>query len=181
MKFSSTALFAAFFSFATATNTIHFVNQDSTTRTIYFTANPGLANLSPLVIPGSQTINQDFPDKWIGNWYSVSDGAANKPGMLGEISWNSWNGITFFDVSAIVDPTDNNGVKMIFPINDQTLVSGCHTFPCGNVYVKPDDIQTQATTETELVCLLGSGLISRRRGAVAEAIVAEAAAAAESQ
>jgi len=169
MKFFSTTLFAALFSLATA-NTIHFVNQDSTTRTIYFTANPGMASIAPLVIQGSQTINQDFPAKWIGNFYSVSDGAVNKPGMLGEISWNSWNDITFFDVSAIVDPTDTNGVKQIFPADDAETVSGCATFPCAHVYEQANDIQTKSTSTTSLVCLLGTAPTStRRRGAVAEA------------
>jgi hypothetical protein len=170
MQFTYAAIVAALVSTAAAVNTMQFVNQDSTARTIYFTSNPGMETIEPLTINGTQTANQTFAEGWTGNFYSVSEGAVNKPGMLGEVAWNSWNGITFFDVSAIVDPTDVNGVKQIFPSEETETISGCESFPCAHVYVLPDDIQTKSTSTTSLVCLLGSAPVStRRRGAVAEA------------
>jgi len=180
MQYTFTAIVAAFVSAVAATNNMQFVNQDSTTRTVYFTGNPGLTIIEPLIILGNSNANQTFDEGWTGNFYSVSDGAVNKPGMLGEIAWNSWDGITFFDVSAIVDPTDNEGVKQIFAADEPTNLSGCESFPCAHVYVQADDIQTQSTTATSLVCTLGTAPVStRRRGAVADAareIVAKRAA-----
>lgn len=180
MQFTYTAIVAALISAVAATNNMQFINQDSTARTIYFTSNPGLTIIEPLLIDGSSSANQTFDDGWTGNFYSVSDGAVNKPGMLGEVAWNSWDGITFFDVSAIVDPTDTNGVKQIFPADDIETVSGCESFPCAHVYEQANDIQTKSTSTTSLICLLGTAPTStRRRGAVADAareIVAKRAA-----
>jgi len=170
MQFTYAAIVAALVSAAAAANTIEFLNQDSTNRTIYFTSNPGLTAIGPLVVGGNSNANQTFDEGWTGNFYSVSDGAVNKPGMLGEVAWNSWDGITFFDVSAIVDPTDVVGVKQMFPADDPTVLSGCETFPCAHVYMAADDVQTQATTSTSLICTLGNApATTRRRGAVAEA------------
>ena len=77
------------------------------------------------------------------------------------------NNATYFDVSAIVNPDDNNGVKMIFPLHSSTPVSGCQTFPCSNAYNKWDDIATLSTDGRDLVCLLGTVSNERRRGLVA--------------
>ncbi|TVY51927.1 hypothetical protein LSUE1_G010296, partial [Lachnellula suecica] len=137
---------------------------DSTTRTIYFTANEGLESYDALTVEGLSSANQTFADSWIGNWYSVSEGADNVPGMLGEVTFGGFAGATYFDVSAIVNPDDNNGVKQIFPKNQDTPVSGCQTFPCLNAYNKADDIATLSTDETALVCLLGTLSNDRRRG-----------------
>jgi hypothetical protein len=152
-----------------AGNSVTFQAQDSTTRTIYFTSNPGSALIDSVVVPGSGTAKVNFPHGWQGNWYSVSDGAENKPGMLGEVAFNSWNDITYFDVSAIVDPTDKNGVKKMYPVSTtkasmtNTLVtSGCDSFPCANAYYLPDDVQTKATHETDLICTLGTSSTAAR-------------------
>jgi hypothetical protein len=155
MQFSSLIL-AAFAGVAAAQNIIEFVNQDSTARTVTFTQNEGLAAIPALEIAGDSVANVTFPESWIGNWFSVSEGAPTQPGMLGEVAWNAFMGITFFDVSAIVNPDDNNGVKMIFPKLSAAPVSGCQTFPCDHAYNKPDDVQTLSTTETTLICLLGT-------------------------
>jgi len=166
MKFLSTILFAAT---ALATgNLLHFVNQDSTQRTVVFTASEGLEQIPDLVIPGLQTANQSIPDDWIGNCYSVSEGAPNVPGMLAEFSFNAFAGATYFDVSAIVNPGDNVGVKMIYPLGSNTPLSGCQRFPCENAYNTPDDIATLSSDETEFAVLLGTLSNSRvRRGVVA--------------
>jgi hypothetical protein len=169
MQFFSTVLFAAsaLASLAAAENVLHFVNQDSTQRTIVFTAQEGLEEIPNLVIDGLATANQTIPDSWIGNLFSVSEGAPFVPGMLAEFSFNGFAGATYFDVSAIVNPDDTQGVKMVFPKNSNTPVSGCQTFPCSNAYNKWDDVATLSTDDSELVVLLGNLSSERRRGLVA--------------
>lgn len=165
MQFTTSALFAALAA-VVAANSVHFVNQDSTERTIIFTAQEPLEKIPNLVIPGMGTGEATFPDSWIGNFYSVSAGATDTPGMLGELRFNGFAGATFFDVSAIVNPDDHEGVKMLMPKNSDEPVSGCQTFPCSNAYNKWDDIATLSTPDTELVCLLGN-LSNQRRRALA--------------
>lgn len=65
-------------------NSITFINQDATQRTIVFTPNAGLQQIDSIVIPGNGESKVDIPDYWIGNAYSVSEGAPNVPGMLAE-------------------------------------------------------------------------------------------------
>jgi len=162
MQFSAIFAATALFSLATA-NTVEFINQDSTTRTVIFTAQEGLATIDNVVVEGLATANVTFPDSWIGNWFSVSEGSAIVPGMLGEVRWNGYAGANYFDVSAIVNPGDIHGVKMIFPKNSNEPVSGCQTFPCSNAYNQPNDIATLSTTDDTLVCLLGNLSNERRR------------------
>ena len=154
MQFLSTVLFAAtaLASLATATNIVYFTNQDGTNRNIVCTAQEGL---------------EQIPDGWIGNCYSVSKGAPNVPGMLAEFRFNGFAGATYFDVSAIVNPDDAEGVKMVFPKNSDKPVSGCQTFPCSNAYNRPDDVATLSTDDSELVVLIGNLKNERRRGLVA--------------
>lgn len=167
MQFTSTILVAATaLASAVAANSVHFVNQDNTERTIIFTAQEPLEKIPTLVIPGLGTGEATFPENWIGNWYSVSAGKEDIPGMLGEVRFNGFAGATFFDVSAIVNPDDHEGVKMLLPKNSNEPVSGCQTFPCSNAYNKWDDIATLSTPDTELICLLGN-LSNQRRRALA--------------
>ncbi|APA13663.1 hypothetical protein SS1G_07669 [Sclerotinia sclerotiorum 1980 UF-70] len=163
MQFT-TSILAATAALATiaSAGTVHFVNQDSTTRTLVFTATSGYEAIESLTIQGDSTANQTFPTGWIGNWYSISDGAENTSGMLGEVCFDSWGGMTYFDVSAIVNPDDTEGVKELFPLHTGLPVSGCQSFPCDNAYNHADDVQTQATDSNELVCLLGNLPASKR-------------------
>jgi len=163
MQFTTTLFAATALASLVASNAVHFVNQDATERTIIFTAQAPLEAIPTIVIPGHGTGNATFPDAWIGNWYSVSKGAENVPGMLGEVRFGGFMGHTYFDVSAIVAPNDANGVKMITPKNFNEPVSGCQTFPCSNAYNKWDDIATLSTPDVELICLLGNLSSERRR------------------
>jgi len=158
MRFSFTVILASLAALASAQNTVEFVNQDSTVRTVYFTQQEGLAYIDPVTITGLTNCTVTFPSGWIGNWYSVSEGADDVPGMLGEVAWNGWDGITWFDVSAIVNPNDLDGVKTISPKFSGTPYSGCVSYVdgCDNAYYAADDVQTKATTETALVCTLGT-------------------------
>lgn len=162
MQFSALFAATAIFSLASA-NTIEFINQDSTTRNIVFTAQEGLPLIETVVLEGLSTANVSFPDSWIGNFYSYNEGSANVPGMLGELRWNGYAGANYFDISAIVNPTDTEGVKMLFPKDSSLPVSGCQTFPCANAYNKPDDVETMSTPDETLVCLVGNLSNARRR------------------
>ncbi|KAJ8061765.1 hypothetical protein OCU04_009562 [Sclerotinia nivalis] len=163
MQFA-TSILAASAALATiaSAGTVHFVNQDSTTRTLVFTPTSGYDAIQSLTIQGDATANQTFPTGWIGNWFSISEGAENTSGMLGEVCFDSWGGMTYFDVSAIVNPDDTEGVKELFPLHTGLPVSGCQSYPCDNAYNKADDVQTQATDSDELVCLLGNLPSSKR-------------------
>lgn len=152
-----------------AANSVHFVNQDNTERTIVFTAQEPMAKIPSIVIPPGGSGDATFPQGWIGNWYSVSKGKKDVPGMLGEVRFNGWNGHTYFDVSAIVDPNDHDGVKIITPKNFETPYSGCQTFPCANAYNVWDDIATLSTPDTDLICLLGN-LPGQQRRSIARSV-----------
>ncbi|CZT49458.1 related to dnase1 protein [Rhynchosporium secalis] len=168
MQFFSTIFAATALATIASAGSVHFVNQDSTQRTIIFTPSAGLESLPELVIKGSETANQTFPTGWIGNWYSVSDGEENNPGMLGEVRFDGFLGATYYDVSAIVNPNDVNGVKEIFPLHSNEPVSGCQTFPCSNAYNKWDDIATLSTDGGDLVCLLGTVSNERKRSLISK-------------
>jgi hypothetical protein len=166
MRFSFSVVLASLAALASA-NTVEFVNQDSITRTIYFTQQEGLPSIDPAVIPGLTNYTVEFSDGWIGNFYSVSEGADIVPGMLGELRWDGWDGINWFDVSAIVNPKDFNGVKTISPKYNGSPFSGCESYMngCDNAYYLPDDVQTKATTDKDLVCTLGTQIsISKPKG-----------------
>jgi hypothetical protein len=169
MQFKAFLSGAAALASIAAANTVTFQNQDNVARTIVITGSENMASPENFVIGGFAITTVEFPTGWIGNWYAVSEGAANVPGMLGEVTFNAFNDITFFDISAIVNPDDVNGVKMLYPANHESPVSGCQTFPCANAYNKWDDVQTQATKDKDLICLLGTAVTepatnSRRRG-----------------
>lgn len=138
-------------------NTVSFQSLDQIGRTIYFTGNAGLAVIEPVSVPGGQTVTVDIPEGWCGNFFSVSAGEPVVPGMLGEVCFQAWNGVNFFDVSAIVNPNDKNGVKELFPTGENPEpVSGCQIFPCNNAYYAPNDDQTKGTTSDDLTCTLGT-------------------------
>ncbi|KAI1266624.1 DNase1 protein [Xylariaceae sp. FL1019] len=147
-------------------NTVKFVSQDAIDRTIVFTANAGLQEISDLSVPGNAEVTQEFPTGWIGNGYSVSAGTDRSVvGMLAEFTFQGWGDMVFFDVSAIVNQTDTNGVKQLYPMSQAkvnvealTTFSGCTVYPCNTVYWHPDDVQTVTTTETDFVCTLGGSL-----------------------
>jgi hypothetical protein len=143
-------------------NTVTFKSLDTTDRTIIFTPNDGGAKIASVNVTGGADQKVDFPQGWIGNWYAVSSGAPDIPGMLGEVAFNGWNDITFFDVSAIVNPNDHHGVKEMWPANGEKPTSGCTVFPCNNAYYVWDDVQTKATQETDLICTLGDGNLTKR-------------------
>ena len=140
---------------AALANTVTFKSQDNIDRQVIFTANAGLEAVPAVQVPGGQDVTVAIPQGWLGNWYAVSEGSPNVPGMLGEVAFNGYADVTFFDVSAIVNPNDMNGVKEIYPANSASPTSGCQVFPCNNAYYVWDDVQTKATQENDLICTLG--------------------------
>jgi hypothetical protein len=158
MRFSFTVVLASLAALVSAQTTVEFVNQDTITRTIYFTQQEDLASIDPVTITRLTNYTVLFPPSWAGNWFSVSKGADVVPGMLGKVTFNGWDGLTWFDVSAIVNPNDLNSVKTISPKYSGTPYSGCESYVngCDNAYYSPNDIQTKSTPKSDLVCTLGN-------------------------
>lgn len=157
MQFSQVLALFSSVAIAAAKNTVTFKSLDNTDRTIIFTPNAGYEEVDSVKVKGGETLDATIPENWIGNWYSVSEGKEDVPGMLGEVAFNGWNGLTYFDVSAIIDAKDHDGVKEMWPAEAQSPTSGCETFPCDNAYYLWDDVQTKTTPETTIVCTLGTG------------------------
>lgn len=140
---------------ASATNHVTYVSMDNITRTIVWTGDSHIENTE---VPAGQNVTVELPYGWTGNSYSVSSGNdLGVPGMLAEFAWNSYADATYFDVSAIVEPNDQEGVYQMYPVDTQEPVSGCWSFACSNAYYLPDDIQTKSTTSNHIVVTLGAG------------------------
>jgi hypothetical protein len=157
MQFTQTLMALLASAAVSSAASVTFMTLDSVERTIYFTPNPGSGNMDPVVVGGGETKTIQFDGSWAGNYYAVQAGQPNIPGMLGEVQFNGWNGMTYFDVSAIVTPGDHDNVKQMWPASGNAPMSGCEVFPCDNAYYLPDDVQTKVTTEVDLFQSLGSG------------------------
>ncbi|CAK7263230.1 hypothetical protein SEPCBS119000_000391 [Sporothrix epigloea] len=141
-----------------AQNIITFIGTDPIDRTVYFTPSAGMTAPQPVTVPGFGRIDVEFVTGFIGNAYAVAEGAASAPGMLAEVNFQGWGGMTYFDVSAIVNPNDTDNVRLMYPADaPSTPISGCDPFPCNNAYYLPDDVQTKTTEQTKLIVTLGSG------------------------
>ncbi|PNY26912.1 Uncharacterized protein TCAP_03162 [Tolypocladium capitatum] len=157
MHFATSALAFVASAVAVKAATVTFWTLDDAQRTVHFTGNPGCAQIDPVTVNGEKNTTVEFPDRWVGNFYAVQDGQANTPGMLGEVNFSGWNGLTYFDVSAIVNPNDHDNVKQMWPKGSLNPMSGCDVFPCNNAYWLPDDVQTKTTNECDIITTLGSG------------------------
>jgi len=161
MQFSSILACAALAGLAIA-DSVTFTNLDSIAKTIYFTGNAGDYGAAPtLAVPAKATVTWSAGQGFVGNFYSVNEGAANVPGMLGEINFAEAN-IVWYDVSAIVNPNDNAGVKKLWASAGDPI-SGCDSYPgCTNCYNLPNDIQTKSTSSRELYATVGVAGASKR-------------------
>jgi hypothetical protein len=134
---------------------ITFNSEDGVGRVIHFTGNGEIGELH--VGPG-ESIAQDFPDGWTGNFYATCDGCDDAPGMLGEVAFDGFEGKTFYDVSAIVDPNDHAGVHRFAPGSGSGEEAGCDEFPCPeSTYYQPDDVQTKVSDSKDFVVSLSGG------------------------
>lgn len=157
MRFSNLLLSSSAFAASYAAS-VTFHNLDSTTRTLYFSENPGCSEIPELTLTGFETKTQEFDPDWQGNWFSVSDGSEYTPGVLGEVTFQD-GGDTFFDVSCIVNPNDNEGVRQIWPAHSQrSPMAGCEDYStqCPNAYYAPNDVQTKGTQGVDLISTLGT-------------------------
>ncbi|KHO01471.1 uncharacterized protein MAM_00472 [Metarhizium album ARSEF 1941] len=157
MHFATTALGLLASAAAASAASVTFVNTDGLSRSVIFTPSPGSDNIETLAIDNFQNKTVQFPDSWEGNFFAHQKGQDAKPGMLGEVRFGGWNGLTYFDVSAIVNPDDKENIKQMWPANKKSPTSGCHKFPCNDAYYLPDDVQTKVTDEVDLKCSLGTG------------------------
>ncbi|TQV93559.1 hypothetical protein V2A60_010043 [Cordyceps javanica] len=157
MHFTKTLFGLAASAAAVNAASVTFWTLDDVERTVYFTPSVSQVEIEPVTVNNKQNTTVQFPDQYIGNFYAVKSGEENKPGMLGEVAFGGWNGLTYFDVSAIVTPTDHDNVKQMWPVGAVTPMSGCENFPCDNAYWAPDDVQTKTTPSVDLFTTLGSG------------------------
>lgn len=153
MQFMNLAILASA-SMASASNVVTFLSMDGVDRTVYWT---GTSSIADTTVPAGQNVTVSVPTGYIGNAYSVSAGATNTPGMLAEFAFDSFAGSSYFDVSAIVNPNDTEGVYQMYPADSESPVSGCSSFACSNAYYLPDDIQTKSTTSKHIIVTLGAG------------------------
>jgi hypothetical protein len=165
MQFIKFASAAAMLASSVAATSVEFVSQDNTNRTVYFTCNPGHAEIPTAVLAPGATITVPFPDGWQGNFHTIAEGEDNVPGMLGEVCMNCWNGISYFDVSAIVTRVGNtdavadlHGIKQMFPKSSGQPISGCESYDtfCDAAYYNWDDVQTKSTSEQIIVTTVGT-------------------------
>ncbi|ATB35687.1 hypothetical protein CYFUS_001101 [Cystobacter fuscus] len=102
-----------------AGNTMDFTNDGDKPMTITFTTNPGQQQIPPLTIEPGQTVRQEFPQGWSGNFRSdKGDGTAV---TLGEVAFNGAGNQTFYDVSYI---EGNNASMTIAPETGPGKTSG---------------------------------------------------------
>ncbi|OJH37421.1 hypothetical protein [Cystobacter ferrugineus] len=102
-----------------AGNTMDFTNDGDKPMTITFTTNPGQQQIPPLTIEPGQTVRQEFPQGWSGNFRSdKGDGSAV---TLGEVAFNGAGNQTFYDVSYI---EGNNASMTIAPETGPGKTSG---------------------------------------------------------
>lgn len=157
MHFTSSVLALAGSAALASAGSVTFWTLDNVQRTIYFTSNENAFPMEPIVVSNAEQTTVQFPDEYVGNFYAVADGQENKPGMLGEVKFAGWEGKTYFDVSAIIDPNDKGNIKQMYPADSHSPMSGCLVFPCNNAYYLPDDVQTKVTTEMHIITTLGEG------------------------
>ncbi|KAM3514922.1 hypothetical protein MY11210_001400 [Beauveria gryllotalpidicola] len=162
MHFSKTLFGLAASAAAVSAASVSFWTLDNEERTIYFTPSPGSPQMDPVTVNNSQKTKVEFDPGFIGMFYAVKKGDPNKDGIIGEVRFGGDGGKTFFDVSAIDHPEDTNNIKQMYPVDEQGNamtgpMSGCVVYPCDNVYIHPDDVQTKVTPSTDLMTTLGSG------------------------
>ncbi|HEX8536522.1 MAG TPA: hypothetical protein VF664_03600 [Cystobacter sp.] len=102
-----------------AGNTMDFTNDGDKPMTVTFTTNPGQKQIPPMTIQPGETVRQEFPEGWSGNFRSdKGDGTAV---TLGEVAFNGAGNQTFYDVSYI---EGNNASMTIAPETGAGKTSG---------------------------------------------------------
>lgn len=163
-SFSIVSLIAGAAAIAQAANIATFKSTDGIARTVGFVPSAGSPEIPSVKVAGGGSKDVEFPKGWIGNAYAYQAGQPDvRGGMLAEFCFDGWNGIHYFDVSAIVDPKDVDNISEMWPASDPSNTSGCKSFPCDNVYVLPDDVQTKTTKDSHIIVTMHkNGAASKR-------------------
>lgn len=112
-----------------------------------------------------------LPYSWAGAIHAIYSGggeaACDRHAVIAELTFQGFEGKTWYDVSAVDNLNDNTAVHYLYPefCNDGP-VSGCDTFPCSNSYYKdglPADDQGHATTCLDLVLAFGNAPLTWRK------------------
>jgi hypothetical protein len=93
-----------------AGNTMDFTNDGDKPMTIKFTPNAGGQEIPPLTLQPGESMRQEFPQGWNGNFRSAEGDGANV--TLGEVAFNGGGNNTYYDVSYI---EGNNASMTIAP------------------------------------------------------------------
>ncbi|KAK6615961.1 hypothetical protein H4I95_01113 [Botrytis cinerea] len=142
-------------------NTLQFLSRDSNERTIFFTPSDGSAGIPSFFVPANAVSTNSvvhFPQGWSGSFKAVLSGEnSDVPKITGDITFQGWQGETYYTVSAVQNCCDNSGIRTLAPKFDSPT-SGCiqAPFPCTESYSKPGDIQVQSTPAVDFMCFLGA-------------------------
>ncbi|TEY77496.1 hypothetical protein BOTCAL_0054g00250 [Botryotinia calthae] len=141
-------------------NTLKFLSQDANERTIFFTPNDGSAEIPSFFVPAnavSANALVHFPQGWSGSFKAVLSGEnPDVPKITGDVTFQGWQGATYYAVSAVQNCCDNSGIRSLAPRFVGT-VSGCieAPFPCAGSYSRPGDVQVESSPEVDFMCILG--------------------------
>ncbi|KAF5877872.1 putative dnase1 protein [Botrytis fragariae] len=141
-------------------NTLQFLSQDTKERTVFFTPNAGSAEVPSFFVPASSVDGNavvHFPQGWSGSFKAVLSGESpDVPKVTGEITFQGWQGETYYTVSAVQNCCDNSGIRSLAS-QFTSPISGCieAPFPCTASYSRPGDIQVKSSPDIDFMCILG--------------------------
>ncbi|KAF7929224.1 uncharacterized protein EAE98_005143 [Botrytis deweyae] len=142
-------------------NSLEFFTQDTTERTVFFTPNTGSAEVPSLFLPAKPVdkyaIVVQFPQGWSGSFKAILPGETpNVPKVTGEITFQGFQGKSYYAVSAVDNCCDNSGIRYLVP-KAHGDASGCimAPFPCTESYSRPGDMQVKSTSDVSFLCVLG--------------------------
>ncbi|KAF7894740.1 uncharacterized protein EAF01_010190 [Botrytis porri] len=137
-------------------NSFQFVSRDGNDHTIFFTPNAGSAEVPSFFVPASsmdENAVAHFPQG--GSFKAVLSGESpDVPKVTGEITFQGWQGETYYTVSAVQNCCDNSGIRSLSS-RFSSPTSGCieALFPCTESYSKPGDVQVKSSPDTDYICL----------------------------
>ncbi|KAF7959231.1 hypothetical protein EAE96_002746 [Botrytis aclada] len=141
-------------------NTLQFISQDTNERTVFFTPNAGSAELPSFFVPARSVDTNavvHLPQGWSGSFKAVLSGEnPDVPKVTGEITFQGWQGATYYTVSAVQNCCDNSGIRYL-AAEYSGPTSGCiqAPFPCTESYSRPGDIQVKSSPDVDFICILG--------------------------
>jgi hypothetical protein len=91
-------------------NTMDFTNDGDKPMTVNFTPNAGGQQIPPMTLQPGESVRQEFPQGWNGNFRTTDGDGANA--TLGEVAFNGGGNNTYYDVSYI---EGNNANMTITP------------------------------------------------------------------